>query len=142
MKTIKVVKISIKDPRLRNIRRNLRTVIKLAVKAEEERLDKLEDLYREKRFSQGLTPSRWKREGYLRRTGDKLGHALRESICGGVDCDVVWIPWREKWISVRQYEEMYKDMTFDEFIKFLTYDDISETDWGKIFGYSFKHRPK
>ena len=141
MKTIKVIKISIKNPRLRSIRRNLRTVIKLAVDAKKKRLAKLEYLYQEKRISQGLTSSQRKREVYLSQARVKLGHALRESTCSGGDCDVVWIPWSEKWVSEGYYEHMYRDMTFDEFIEFLAYDDMSNTNWGRIFGYSFKHRP-
>jgi len=142
MKTVKVVKISIKDPRLRNIRRNLRTVIKLAAKAEEERLDKLEDLYHEKYMSQGLAPSQNKRDTYLIQARDKLGYALAESICGRGDCDVVWIPWYKCWDTVEKYEHDYKDADYDEFFEFLNYDNFSGVDFEKKFGYSFKHRPK
>ncbi|MFX0044162.1 MAG: hypothetical protein ACFE8L_14710, partial [Candidatus Hodarchaeota archaeon] len=57
--------IIIKDIRLRVIRENLRTLIKLAVRAEIKRLDYLEDLYRQKRVNQKITPSQQKREFFI-----------------------------------------------------------------------------
>lgn len=120
MKSLKVKKIILKNPRLRTIRRNLRIVLKLAVRSERERLGRIEDLYIKKRTRQNLMPSQRKREISLSRMGDALLARIGSSTCqcssGGYclshqelvekglvkpselspDLDLVWIPWYKK----------------------------------------------
>jgi len=71
----------IHSPRLRKIRRELRTLIKLAVLDEYERLDKLEMLYRNKEYKEYLNVAQKKRIHYLIYMRQKIKHTFLNSIC-------------------------------------------------------------
>ncbi len=77
MKSKKPRLIVLKDPKLRKIRTNLRTILKLAYYDESDRLSRLGDLYREK---DTLTPSQQKRESQLVRKNNALMTAYDRSI--------------------------------------------------------------
>lgn len=144
MKSLKVKKVILKNPHLCNLRKNLRTVLRLAIDDEISRLMKLEDLYLEK-YNQGkLVPSQEKREIQVSRLSDKLMRLESKSCitCHDVYCeshrklfgpklrsdkrttdlDMVWIPWCEKWVCLECYIQYYKDTTLDEYIDSLRYE--------------------
>ena len=136
MKSLKVKKVILKNPHLRNLRKNLRIVLRLAIQDEIRRLDRLEDLYINKRKQ---IPSQEKREIQISRLSDRLMHlehrsciTCHEPFCAfhkdrvgkvirsdqrTTDLDMVWIPWYERWVCLDCYDYYYKDMTLDEFIE-------------------------
>ena len=138
MKSLKVKKIILKNPRLRTIRRNLRIVLKLAVSSELERLRHLRRIYCDKRH---LTPFQDKRETFLIKTSNALLARLSNSTCQcnleercishrelvekglvkpserSPDLDVVWIPWHKEWVCMKCYDSYYKNATLDEFVE-------------------------
>lgn len=77
MKSKKTRLIALKDPKLRKIRENLRTILKLAYYSERERLRNLEHLYIER---DSLTPSQQKRNIQLGRMNNDLMTAYNHSI--------------------------------------------------------------
>ncbi len=141
-----VKKIIIKNPKIRTIRDNLRTVIKLAVIDEYERLKNLGNFYREKRRkSHKLTPSQEKRVILLHHKQEYLVTTFAHSICvcasrrlihdrdvkgDRVKVSIVsefeenMIPHmgarfvlEEKWYSLQYYEEYRRD--FEERSRFM-----------------------
>ncbi len=73
----------IHNPRLRKIRKEFRTLIKLAVIDEYDRLRGLEKLYNERQLYNNieLTSAQKKRRGYLSRMRLFLEHCFHSSIC-------------------------------------------------------------
>ncbi len=139
MKSLKVKKVILKSPHLRNLRKNLRIVLRLAINDEIRRLSKLNKLYLEKSRQGKQVPSQREREIQISRLSDKLMHLARRSSCitcnepycifhkdrpgkstwfehRSTDLDLVWIPWYEKWVCLDCYDHYYKDMTLDDFI--------------------------
>lgn len=137
MKTLKVKKVILKNPRLRTIRCNMRIVLKLAVYSELERLRHLKRIYYDK---QHLTSSQDRRETYLIKTSNALSERLSNSTCQcnsgrcishrelvekglvkpserSPDIDLVWIPWYKVWVCVKCYDSYYKNATLDEFVE-------------------------
>ena len=133
---------------MRNLRKNLRIVLRLAIRDEIHRLSKLEGLYRNKRLRNKQTPSQWKREIQISRLSDKFMHLARRSSCitcnepycishndrpgkstwfehRSTDLDLVWIPWYEKWVCLECYKEYYKDTTLEDVIKAKMQSDES-----------------
>ncbi len=137
MKSLKIKKITIKDSKLRNLRKGLRQVIDLAVHDKHVYYTQLEKLYNEKWDKRGkLTPSQLKRIRELSRLKNKLHDDLRKSMCfcafacclseaysEVTDIDMVWIPWYQGWYCVPCFEEYFKDMTIDDYIHELNYYD-------------------
>jgi len=140
MKWLNVKKVILKYPHLRNLRKNLRTVLRLAIQDEIRRLSKLKRLYQEKRIQGKQVPSQRKREIQISRLSDKLMRLESKSCitCHEVYCeshrklfgdpkvrydkritdlDLVWIPWRERWVCLECYEKYYKDTTLEDVIK-------------------------
>jgi len=139
MKSLKIKKVILKNPHLRRLRKNLRIVLRLAIQDKIRRLGKLEDLYLEKSKLRKLTPSQKKRQSQIIQLGDRLMRLERKSCitCNenfcvfhkdrpgkstwfehrSTDLDLVWIPWREKWVCLDCYEEYYKNATLDGYIK-------------------------
>jgi len=136
MKSKKPRLIVLKDPKLRKIRTNLRTIIKLAYYNERERLGCLADLYIQKT----LTPSQQKRRSELNRRNNDLMTAYNNSIlqcklgagCSSyeemvekgtidpierpIDLDMGWLPGpfppHGSWYCKKDYED-FKDSHFD-----------------------------
>ncbi len=75
MKSNKWKHVIIKDSRLRHIRKNFRTILKLAITKELERLSNIRDLYSNRGYS-NLTPSQRKRKRILSRLGTDLLNVL------------------------------------------------------------------
>ena len=137
MKSKKPRLIVLKDPNLRKIRENLRTILKLAYDDEWERLYKLAHLYLEKDVQKDLTPSQRRREAQLDRGRNKLYHTFKDSIlqcslgaaCKSyeeavengtidpverpIDLDMGWLPQYGAWYCKKDYEDL-KDFHFDE----------------------------
>lgn len=133
--------INLKDIRLRVIRENLRTLMKLAVDAEISRLNDKEDLYRQKRINDKQTPSQWKRELFIYNKKESLVSAQNNSILrcsegstcksseismltqelSTLDKDMVWNPLLKHWICIDCYNFYYKSESakerLDEFHK-------------------------
>lgn len=133
MKSKKPRLIVLKDPKLRKIRENLRTILKLAYDDESKRLSQLTFLYLEKNI---LTPSQEKRETQLIKMNDKLYHTFKDSIlqcslgaaCNSykeavengtidaverpIDLDMGWLPQYVAWFCKKDYEDL-KDVHFD-----------------------------
>ena len=76
MKSKKIHKVILKNPRLRQIRNNLRTVLKLAINKELDRLEHLKGLYV---FKKKLTPSQKKRRSQIWGKWNSLYHRYRQS---------------------------------------------------------------
>ncbi len=141
-----VKKVAIKDPKLRIIRDNFRTIVKLAVIDEYERLKDLGNLYREKRRKgHKLTPSQKRRDILLHHKQEYLVTTFANSICvcarrriihdndtGGdrVRVGVIsefeenMVPHlgaryflQEKWYSLQYYEENRRE--FEEYSRFM-----------------------
>lgn len=124
MKSDKWKHIIIKNSKLRHIRKNLRTIIKLAINKELKRLSSLRDLYSNRGYS-NLTPSQRKRKRMLSRLGTDLLNARQDSVlfcsmatgcmsrqkdlsmkslnCLNLDLDKVWDPLDKFWICVKCY---------------------------------------
>lgn len=133
MKSKKPRLIVLKDPKLRKIRENLRTILMLAYNDESKRLSQLTFLYLEKNI---LTPSQEKRETQLIKMNNnlmrvynnsilqcRLGAACnsyREAVENGaidpierpVDLDMGWLPQYGSWYCKKDYEN-FKDSHFD-----------------------------
>ncbi|MFX1337348.1 MAG: hypothetical protein ACFFDK_01920 [Promethearchaeota archaeon] len=62
----------LKNPHLRDIRKDLRAVLRLAIQDKIHILNTLEDLYRNKRLEKSLTPSQWRREKQISKLKDIL----------------------------------------------------------------------
>lgn len=146
MKSKKVHKIVLRTPLARQLRFNLRTLLKLAIKEELSRLSNIETLYG---FKKNLTSSKKKRRGQLRKEWNKLYHRFHRSTlqCGsGAACvsfqeakkhgfnpkdrptnlDLVWVPWLEKWSCVECFETYRQgEMTHQDF------DDPVYREWVK-----------
>ncbi len=146
MKSKKIHKVILKNPHLRQIRNNLRTVLKLAINEELDRLGKFKRLYILKKK---LTPSQKKRWQCLSEKWNSLYHRYRQSTlqcaCGAacsafqeakkhgfnpqdrpIDLDLVWIPWLEEWICIDDFEKgRYGEMTHEDF------DDPVYREWVK-----------
>lgn len=78
MKSVKIKKIVLKDSRLRSIRGNLRTILKLAVQDKIDSLYKIKKLYMNKK---SLTPSQIKRSRELSKLRNDLNKSFSRSIC-------------------------------------------------------------
>lgn len=120
--------IIIKDIRLRLVRENLRTLIKLAVDTEIKRLDYLEDLYRQRHINHRQTPSQWNRELSIYDKKESVMASLNNSILrcsegstcksgelipltqeiSTLDKDMVWNPLLKHWICINCYNFYYK----------------------------------
>jgi hypothetical protein len=146
MKSKKVRKVILKMHRLRQVRDNLRIILKLAVKEELRKLDKLYDLYEDKKT---LTPSQQKRRSQLGKKWKSLDRAYYKSTlqCGSgagcvsfqeakkhgfnpkdrlTDLDLVWVPWLEMWSCVECFEAYRQgEMTHEDF------DDPVWREWVK-----------
>jgi len=167
MKSLKVKKVILNNPHLRNMRKNLRIVLRLAIDDEIHRLNKLGSLYLQK-YKQGKrVPSQEKRKIQISRLKNKLMRLEERRSCitcnepycishkdrpgkstwfehRSTDLDLVWIPWYEKWVCLECYEEYHKDMTLDDFIEshgeiLVIFDDngIIERDLRHKFRDSF-----
>ena len=140
MKTDKWKIVINKNPNLRRLRKNLRTVIKLAVYDERRHLRHIRRLYLEK--IPNLTPSQKKRNNNLLRLSNELSEAYDQSIlrclCGAyclsrqkegfdinkcLDLDMVWNPLDRAWICINCYnfyfgseetKEAYKEFLLRE----------------------------
>lgn len=136
MKSKKVRKVVLKTPRLRQVRNNLRIILKLAVNEELFKLDKIYDLYRNRTV---LTPSQQKRKLQVGKKGKALDHSYYSSTlqcsCGAAcvsldkaiekglnpedrptDLDLVWVPWLEKWSCIKCFEYYRQgNMTSEDF---------------------------
>jgi len=119
--------IYIKRPQLRQLRTNLRTILKLAIEDYLNKLSSIEDLYRRKRNEIKFTPSQWKREIQLSRMGNDLLSAYCKSIlncsCGtpcesarltgkpphviSLEVDMGWVPPLKHWICAKCHERDY-----------------------------------
>ncbi len=135
MNSLKVKKVEIKDSKLRNLRKGLRQVLKLAVHDKFAYYTHLENLYREKRIKRGnLTPSQLKRTRELSKLKNKLNTDFQRSVCHcssgyclsteqarpekiPMDLDMVWVPWMKSWYCGACFEAYYRDMTIDDFIE-------------------------
>ena len=113
---------------MRVIRENLRALLKLAFEREIERLNYLEDLYRQKRIDNKQVPSNWKRELFIYDKKNNLiaakDHSLLRcaegSTCKSIelrsvsqdmstlDRDMVWNPLLKHWICINCYNFYYK----------------------------------
>lgn len=145
MKSLNVKKVILKNPHLRNLRKNLRIVLRLAIDDKIRRLDKLNKLYLEKSRQGKQVPSQKKREIQISRLSDKLMHLEERRSCITCnepycishkdrpgkstwfeqrtnDLDLVWIPWHEKWVCLDCYEEYHKDTTLEDYIDSLRYE--------------------
>ncbi len=136
MKSKKIRKVILKTPSLRRARNNLRIILKLTVKEELRRLDKLYSLYR---FKKMLTPSQQKRRSQLGKEWKSLDGAYYKSTlrcgCGGgctapqdrlTDLDLVWIPWFRRWVCIECFEVCrFDEMTHEDF------DDPVSREWVK-----------
>lgn len=119
MKSEKIIRIEIKDPTLRQIRKNLRDIVRLAVK---DKIKKLQDEGVELRRRGDLTSEEQKRRLELSRKSNQLRNSLSASIiqcsmgaaCDAhekakkeikgfdprdrrTDLDMVWVPEDRKW---------------------------------------------
>jgi len=127
MKAKKIVRVELKNPAIRRIRKNFRDVIELAVKQESDRLFVRSREYRKK--SRKTTDSAEKgrlerKEDYFRRKSDRLDSLLSKSIiqCGlGGGCfslseatkhgrypkniptnlDMAWMPSSGEWFCIK-----------------------------------------
>ena len=146
MKSKKIRKVILKTPWLRQVRDNLRIILKLAVKKELNRLSKLKRLYLYKKH---LTPSQQRRKAHLSREWNNLYHSFIRSTlrcnCGAactsldkaiekgfnpqdrlIDLDLVWVPWLESWVCTSCFEAArYDEMTHEDF------DDPVTREWVK-----------
>ncbi len=132
LKARKIVRIELKDPSLRRIRKNFRDVIKFAVKQEASRLHAFSCEYRKR--SRGITDPVEKerlerKEGFLDRESTRLDSSLSESViqCGlGGGCasyieatdhglypekaptnlDMAWIPFLGAWFCTKCSENL------------------------------------
>lgn len=133
MKSKKIRIIQLKDPQLRRVRKNLRDIIKLAVKDKIRRLDEIAmNILRKGR---PMTPEEHKEFSKFSRKSDKLLNALSNSIIqcsSGAECDsfreakeqgfnpkdrltdldMVWIPYYQKWFCLKCYESTFFDSTY------------------------------
>lgn len=127
MKSKKIVKVELKNPSLRRIRKNFRDVIKLAVKQESSRLFAKSCEYRKKRSeSTDLAEEEMleQKKSYFRRGSDRLDNLLSDSIiqCGlgggcsslpeaikrgldprdrPTDLDMAWVPFLGAWFCTK-----------------------------------------
>lgn len=150
MKSDKWKAIVISDTRLRKIRKNLRLLLKLAVENEFNRLKSLENLYRSKRLSIGITASQWKREVSLSRAVNKLLQLKHRSnlqcsegsLCvspeakkmshdiSSLNKDMVWNPLLKEWICIDCYNHYYNsEIQKQELKQHLERDDFK---WEEI----------
>lgn len=132
MKAKKNIKVELKNPALRRIRKNLRDVIKLAVERESSRLYAISDEYRQKcRDSTDSTEKERldQEERKFMKQGSKLRGLLSKSIiqcdlgaaCSSLeeaikhefdrmdrptDLDMVWCPYFKAWYCVPCSEEL------------------------------------
>lgn len=144
MKSKKIRKITLKTPWSRRLGLNLRTLLKLAVKKELNRLSNIKALYGSKKK---LTSSQMKRLSQSRKEWNTLYHRFHKSTlqCGlGAACvsfqeakkhgfnpkdrpipqDIVWVPWLEKWSCVECFETYRQgEMTHEDF------DDPVYREW-------------
>ena len=124
---------------MRCVRDNLRTILKLSVKSELDRLSALKSLYHNKEIKNNLTPSQESRYYQLQRESNKLySHFNRSTLqCGGgavchslakaiergldprdrpIDFDAVWVPWLEKWFCLKCFVfDRLGEMTHKDF---------------------------
>ena len=132
MKAKKIVRIELRNPALRRIRKSFRDIIKLAVKQESSRLHTISREYR-KRSREVAGPVEKERleqkEGYLGRERDKLNSSLSKSIIecklgGGcasyieatnhglhpenspTNLDMAWIPFHGAWFCTKCCENL------------------------------------
>ncbi|MBA7532565.1 hypothetical protein ES705_24791 [subsurface metagenome] len=132
MKAKKIVRVKLKNPALRRIRKNFRDIIELAVKQESNRLHVDSRVYR-KRSRESTDPVEKERlerkEGYLGRKSARLNSSLSKSIiqCGlGGGCasyieatdyglhpensptnlDMAWIPFHGAWFCTKCCENL------------------------------------
>lgn len=128
MKTNKWRQIKIKSLRLRIVRENLRRLLLLVIENEIDRLDRLEDIYRQKRIENKDVPSHWKRERHLYDEKERIINAWSHSIlrcsegsmCKNselcnfyqeietLDKDMVWNPLLKHWICIDCYNSSYR----------------------------------
>ena len=127
MKANKWKKIIIRNPNLRQLRKNLRSVIKFAVDDELKRLRQIGYLYTNKRIEKGLTPSQQKRSFAISKLKRDLRHSYSSSIIKcmsgsgcitskkqgkphyiiSLDVDMVWNPLDESWICINCYNHYF-----------------------------------
>lgn len=116
--------IIVKDLRLRKIRKNLRTLLRLALHTQYEKLRKLRSLHRNKRILGKQTPSQRRRQVALIKMIDNLLQADASSILGcsmgsackapeakqlphdiaSLDKDMVWNPLSKNWVCIDCYK--------------------------------------
>ncbi len=128
MKSLKVKKIVLKDPRLRKMRSNLRTILKLAVKTKREQLDeysrrgysyKYSDLSNALFTAYRTSISECNTACDCESLKDRVEKGFMKPWETSVDLVMAWIPWEERWCCVKCYEKYYKNMTFNDFKKAL-----------------------
>lgn len=131
--------IIVKSTKLRLLRKNLRTVIKLALDHKRKLLLQLERIYTEKRIKKGLTPSQQNRERAISILSRDLrlayeGSMLRCFLAGGcmsqknesyieksLDVDMVWNPLDKAWICINCYVYYFiTDKKKKDYEKFLS----------------------
>lgn len=120
--------ITLKNPKLRLIRTNLRVILRKSIERELKRLSHLRDLYRKKGLDGKLVPSQERRENELINQSNDLLKTLTHSVlhCGGdATCisfeknklsadiatlgeDMVWNPLFKRWNCINCYNYKYK----------------------------------
>lgn len=114
MKSKKWKVINIKTPQMRQLRYNLRAILKLAIEDKIDKLSRLKKLYLYKPIEL-ITPSQWKRETQLSRKSDELFSAYGKSILqcsNGLACDYTrkrdllkvdmgWVPPFKQWFCAK-----------------------------------------
>lgn len=135
----KTRRLVIKNPKLRLARNNFRTIIKLAVLDEFQRIDSLDSLYLEKlRVRKKLTPTQFKRYNQLHEMKEYLITTFSNSICvcagyRDIDADITgdrvrysyiskftkdgvdYYEIQEKWFSLQYYDT--RSQRFESYLK-------------------------
>ncbi len=130
MKVKKTRSVVLKNPFLINLRKNLRAIIREAVRIERDSLMKLHGVYINKLSRGRLTKSQERRENSIIKRESDLSAAIRKSICQcsvGIHChreeqtkqNMVWVPRPdfESWMCVKCYENLYMGVSRDELIE-------------------------
>ena len=109
--------INIRNPRLRQIRNNLRTVIlKANWSIQHELLDKIAELKSIEGYYENLPPNFLDEVTHLKDKGKKIERALRASIllcpvCFQTDKDMTYNPVRKTWYCTECYAELRNGFT-------------------------------
>jgi len=134
---------------MRQIRNNLRILLKLTIKDELNRLAKIKRLYRHKEKENGLTLSQDKRHSHVikqyRALSERYNHSTLQCGSGAAcysfqdakrqgfnpkdrptDFDAIWVPWLEGWFCLKCFVlKRQGEMTHEDF------DDPVYREWVK-----------